>query len=107
MPKFVVCDDTDLTWFSKKARASIQEKNAAFKNYRNNSSAIDFKCRLKYLQVCLTVSIEDGKEKYCHNTVNKLMGAQKNSKVYCSLYMFPEWKKGNIVPIQKRATANP
>ena len=85
MPKFVVCDDTDLTWFSKKARASIQEKNTAFKNYRNNSSAIDFKCRLKYLQVCLTVSIEDGKEKYRHNTVNKLMGAQKNSKLYCSL----------------------
>ena len=70
---------------ARKQEHRSKEKNSAFKNYRNNSSTIDLKCRSKYLQVCLTVSIEDGKEKYCHNTVNKLMGAQKNSKVYCSL----------------------
>ena len=59
-------------------------KNIAFKSYRNNSSNIDLKCRLKYCQACLNASIEVAKEKY-HNTVNKLMNSQKNSKVYCSL----------------------
>ena len=59
-------------------------KNVAFKNYRNNSSNIDLKCRLKYLQACLNASVEVAKEKY-HNTVNKLINAQKNSKVYWSL----------------------
>ena len=38
--EFVVCDDKDPPWFNKKIRALIQEKNVAFKNYRNNSSNI-------------------------------------------------------------------
>ena len=52
--KFVVCDGKNPPWSNKKIRALIQANNAAFKNYRN----IDFKCRLKYLQACLNVSIE-------------------------------------------------
>ena len=71
--EFVVCDDKDPPWFNKKIRALIQEKNVAFKNYRNNSSNIDLKCRLKYLQTCLNASIEVTKEKYYHNAVNKLI----------------------------------
>ena len=63
----------------------IQEKNVAFKNYRNNSGIIDLKCRLKYLQTYLNASIEVAKEKYCHNTVNKLMNTQENYKSYWSL----------------------
>ena len=43
------------------------------------------KCRLKYLETCLNASVEVAKEKYCHNTVNKLMNTQKNSKVYWPL----------------------
>ena len=43
--EFVVRDDKDSPWFNKKIRALIQEKNVAFKNYRNNSSNIDLKCR--------------------------------------------------------------
>ena len=78
----VVCDDKDPPWCNKKIRALIQGKNAAFKNYRNNSTNIDLKCRLKYLQACLNASIEVSKEKYYHNIVNKLMNTQKNSKVY-------------------------
>ena len=78
------CDDKDPPWFNKKTRALIQEKNAAFRNCRNNSSNIDLKCRLKYLQACLNASVEVAKEKY-HNTVNKLINTQKNSKVYWSL----------------------
>ena len=74
----VVCDGKDPPWFNKKIRALIQEKNVAFKNYRNNKGNIDLKCRLKYLQTCLNASIEVAKEKYYHNTVNKLMNTQKN-----------------------------
>ena len=95
----VVCDDKDPPWFNKKIRALIQEKNVAFKNYRNNSSNIALKCRLKYLQTCLNASIEVAKEKYYHNTVNKLMNTQKNSKVYWySLKIFLNNKKIPIIP---------
>ena len=77
--EFVVCDDKGSPQFNK--RALIQEKRTAFKNYRNYSSNIDSKFRLKYLQACLNASIAVAKEKYCHNTVNKLINTQKNSKV--------------------------
>ena len=68
----VVCDGKDPPWFNKKIRALIQEKNVAFKNY------IAWKCCLKYLRTSLNASIEVAKEKYYHNTVNKLMNTQKN-----------------------------
>ena len=59
-----------------------------------NSSNIDWKCRLKYLQACLNASVEVAIEKYYHNTVNKLINTQKNSKVYWSLLkMFLNNKK--------------
>ena len=74
-------------------------KNAAFKNYGINSSNIDLKCRLKYLQVCLNASIEVAKEIYYHNTVNKLINTQKNSKVYWSqLKIFLNNKEIPIIP---------
>ena len=86
--EFVVCNDKDPPQFIKEIRALIQEKNVAFKNYfknyRNNSSNIDLKCHLKYLQTCLNASNELAKEKY-NNTVNKLMNTQKNYKAYWSL----------------------
>ena len=95
----VVCDGKDPPWFNKKIRALIQEKNVAFKNYRNNKGNIDLKCRLKYLQTCLNASIEVAKEKYYHNTVNKLMNTQKNSKVYWYLLkIFLNNKKIPIIP---------
>ena len=46
----VVCDGKDPPWFNKKIRALIQEKNVAFKNYRNNSSNITLKYLLKYFK---------------------------------------------------------
>ena len=98
--EYVVCDDKDSPWFNKKGRALIQEKNVALKNYRNNSSNILLKCHLKYLQTCLNASIEVAKEKYYHNTVNKLMNTQKNSKVYWSLLkIFLNNKKIPIIPL--------
>ena len=99
--EFVVCDDKDPPWFNKKIRALIQEKNVAFKNYRNNRGNIDLKCRLKYLQTCLNASIEVAKEKYYHNTVNKLMNTQKNYKAYWSLLkIFLNNMKIPIIPPQ-------
>ena len=77
-----MCDDKDPPWFNKKIRALIQEKDVAFKSYRNNSSNIALKCRLKNLQACLNASIKVAKEKYYNNTENKLINTQKNSKVF-------------------------
>ena len=89
----VVCDGKDPPWFNKKIRALIQEKNVAFKNY------IAWKCCLKYLRTSLNASIEVAKEKYYHNTVNKLMNTQKNSKVYWYLLkIFLNNKKIPIIP---------
>ena len=46
----LVYDDKEPPWFNKKIRALIQEKNVAFKNYRNNSSSITLKYLLKYFK---------------------------------------------------------
>ena len=46
----LVYDDKEPPWFNKKIRALIQEKNVAFKNYRNNSSNITLKYLLKYFK---------------------------------------------------------
>ena len=74
-------------------------KKCCIKNYRKNSSNITLKYRLKYLQTFLNASIEVAKEKYYHNTVNKLMNTQKNSKVYWSLLKtFLNNKKIPIIP---------
>ena len=55
---------------------------------------------LKYLQAFLNPSIEAAKEKYYHNTVNKLKNTQKNSKVYWSLLrIFLNDKKIPIIPL--------
>ena len=48
--EFLVYDDKEPPWFNKKIRALIQEKNVAFKNYRNNSSNITLKYFLKYFK---------------------------------------------------------
>ena len=42
--ELVVYDDKDPPWSNKKIRPLIQEKNVAFKNYRNNSRNIALKC---------------------------------------------------------------
>ena len=79
--EFTVCDHKHPQRFNNKIRALIQENNVAFKNYCNNSSNIDLKCRLKCLQACPNASIEVAKEKH-HNTANKLINTQKSYKVY-------------------------
>ena len=57
------------------------------------------KCRLKYLQAYLNASIKVAREKYHHNTVNKLINTQKNSKVNWSLSkIFLNNKKMPITP---------
>ena len=96
--EFFVYDDKDSPWFNKKIRAFIQEKNVAYKTYRDNSGNIALKCRLKYLQTCLNDFIEVAKEKY-HNRINKLINTQKNFKVYWSLLkIFLNNKNIPIIP---------
>ena len=57
------------------------------------------KCRLKYLEACLNASIEVAKEKYYHNTINKLANVQKSFKVYWFLLKpFLNNKKIHIIP---------
>ena len=80
----VVCEKKDPPFFSKK-RALIQEKKLLHLKILVTSSHIDLKCHLKYLQTCFNGSIKVATEKYYHNTVNKLMNAQKNYRVYWSL----------------------
>ena len=46
----LVYDDKEPPWFNKKIRALIQEKNVAFKNYRNNTSNITLRYLLKYFK---------------------------------------------------------
>ena len=47
----------------------------------------------------LNASVKVAKEKYDHNTVNKLMNTQKNSKIYWSLLeIFLNNKKIPIIP---------
>ena len=41
--KILAYDDKDSPWFNKKLKGIIQEKNNAFKTYRNNSSSIALK----------------------------------------------------------------
>ena len=96
--EFFVYDDKHSPWFNKKIRAFIQEKNVAYKTYRDNSGNIALKCRLKYLQTCLNAFIEVAKEKY-HKRTSKLINTQKNFKVYWSLLkIFLNNKKISIIP---------
>ena len=85
MREVVVCDGKDLSWYNKKIRALIQEKNATFKNYHNNSNNFDLKGGLKYLWPCLKASIKAAKENYYDKTINQWINTQKNSKTYWSL----------------------
>lgn len=63
--------------------------------YRNNSSKIDLKYRLKNLQACLNASIEVDKEKYCFNTANKLIITQKNYRKIISKEAYNNKEKAN------------
>ena len=97
--EILTCDDKDPLWFNKKIKEIIQEKNKAFKVYRNNSSNIVLKTRLRSLQVRLNNSIECAKEKFCNKIAKKLNGTQKNAKAYWSLIkMLLNNKKIHLIP---------
>ena len=82
--EILTCDDKDPPWFNKKIKGIIQEKNNAFKVYRNNSSNIVLKTRLRRLQVCLNNSIECAQENFSNKIANKLNDTQINAKAYWS-----------------------
>ena len=82
--EILTCDDKDPPWFNKKIKGIIQEKNNAFKVYRNNSSNIVLKTRLRRLQVRLNNSIECAQENFSNKIANKLNDTQLNAKAYWS-----------------------
>ena len=97
--EILTCDDKDPPWFSKKIKEINQQKNNAFKVYRNNSSNIVLKTRLRSLQVCLNSSIKCAKEKFYSKIANKLNDTQKNAKAYWSLIkMLLNNKKISLIP---------
>ena len=58
-----LCNDKKPPWFNKKMiRTLIKEKNMAFNRYRNNSSNLELKRHLKFLQENLNASIESSKQ---------------------------------------------
>ena len=80
--EILTCNDKDPPWFNKNIKGIIQEKNNAFKVYRNNSSNIVLKTGLRSLQVRLNNSIKCAKEKVYNKLANKLNDNQKNAKAY-------------------------
>ena len=77
----ILCNDKDPPWFNKKIGTLIKEKNTAFNRYRNNSSNLELKHHLKFLQENLNTSIESSKQRYFSRIANKLNKTQKNSKI--------------------------
>ena len=83
--EILACDDKYPTWLNKKIKGIFQKKNNAFKVYRNNSSNIVLKTRLRSLQVRLNNSIECAKETFYNKIAKKFNDTQKNTKAYWSL----------------------
>ena len=97
--EILTCDDRDPHWFIKKIKRISQEKNNAFKIYRNNSSNIVLTIRLSSLQVRLNNSIECAKEKFHNKIANKLNETHENAKTYWSLIkMLLNNKKIPLIP---------
>ena len=75
----------NLPWFNKKMRKLIKEKNTAFSRYYNNSSDLELKRYLKFLQENLNTSIESSKQRYYSQMAYQLYNTQRNSRSYWSL----------------------
>ena len=95
----ILCNDKDPPCLNKKIRTLIKEKNMAFNRYRNNSSNLELKRHLKFLQENLNTSIESSKQRYYSRIANKLNNTQKNSRSYWSLMkIFLNNKKIPLIP---------
>ena len=66
-------------------RKLSKEKNTAFSRYYNNSSDLELKRHLKFLQENLNTSIESSKQRYYSRMVYQLYNMQRNSRSYWSL----------------------
>ena len=85
--KTLTVDDKDPSWFTKKIKNLIQEKNNVYKSYRNSESSnnIHYLRRLKVLQEDLHNAIEVSKLNCYFRITNKVNHVQKNTKVYWTL----------------------
>ena len=52
----ILCDGKVPPWFNKKIRTLIKEKNTGFNRYRKNSSNLEMKRHVKFLQENLNTS---------------------------------------------------
>ena len=75
----------NLPWFNNKMRKLSKEKNTAFSRYYNNSSDLELKRHLKFLQENLNTSIESSKQRYYSRMAYQLYNMQRNSRSYWSL----------------------
>ena len=90
----ILCNNKGPPWFNKKIRTSIKEKNTAFNRCRNNSSNLELKRHLKFLQENSNTSTES-----YNRIANKLSNTQKNSRNYWSLMkIFLNNKKIPLIP---------
>ena len=60
----ILCNDKNPPWFKNRIRTLIKEKNTAVNRYCNNSSNLELKRHLKFLQENLNTSIESSKQRY-------------------------------------------
>ena len=60
----IVYNDKDPPWFNNRIKTFIQEKNVTYKIFRHNKDNPDLIYCLKFLEGCLSTSIESLKERY-------------------------------------------
>ena len=90
----------NLPWFNKKMRKLSKEKNTAFSRYYNNSSDLELKRHLKFLQENLNTSIESSKQRYYSRMAYQLYNTQRNSRSYWSLMkIFLSNKEITLIPL--------
>ena len=90
----------NLPWFNNKMRKLSKEKNTAFSRYYNNSSDLELKRHLKFLQENLNTSIESSKQRYYSRMVYQLYNMQRNSRSYWSLMkIFLSNKEIPLIPL--------
>ena len=81
-------------------RKLSKEKNTAFSRYYNNSSDLELKRHLKFLQENLNTSIESSKQRYYSRMAYQLYNTQRNSRSYWSLMkIFLSNKEITLIPL--------
>ena len=76
----LVSNDKDPPWLNNRTKTLIQDKNAKYKISCHNKNNSDLIYRLKFLQECLSISIESSKERYYARIAIRLNNTQKKKQ---------------------------